>query len=157
MLHLIPGPLHRAGLRLAHAVRQRWWRLRKPELEACAVVPSDGEGRVLLIRLSYGKGAWSFPTGGVGRRETPEHAARRELCEETGCEAASLVLLGVLEDRIHGARHRVHLFAARAAGPPHPDGREEIEARFFPEDSLPQPLTASTRRRLELWRTSKQR
>lgn len=157
MLHLIPAPLHRSGLRLAHAVRKRWWRLRKPKLEACAVVPSDADGRVLLIRLSYGKGAWSFPTGGVGRRETPEQAARRELREETGCEAGSLALLGVLEDRIHGARHRVHLFAALVTGPPCPDGREVIEARFFPAHALPQPLTASTRRRLELWQASQQR
>ena len=157
MLHLIPAPLHRLVLRWGHRLRRRWWRWRKPALAAAAVVASDHEGRVLLVRLSYGSGAWSFPTGGIGRGETPEQTARRELREEAGCEAQALTLLGVLEDELHGGQHRVHVFACRVTGPPQADRREVLEARLFPADALPEPLTMSTRRRLELWRGSQQR
>lgn len=157
MLHLIPAPLHRLILRAAHHARRRWWRWRKPRLNAAATIASDLEGRILLVRLSYGNGGWSFPTGGVGRSETPEQAARRELQEEAGCAASALALLGVLEDELHGASHRVHVYACRTSDLPRPDGREAIDARFFPVHSLPEPLTASTRRRLDLWRQSQQR
>lgn len=157
MLRLIPPPVHRLALRWAHRARKRWWRWRKPSLLAAAIVASDLDGRVLLIRLSYGTGAWSFPTGGVSHGETPETAARRELREETGCEAGPLTLLGVLEDDLHGGEHTVHVFACRVLNAPTADGREVLEARFFPTHSLPEPLTASTRRRLELWRESQQR
>ena len=49
MLHLIPAPLHRAGLRLAHAVRRRWWRLARPRLTGVCVVACDDAGRVLGV------------------------------------------------------------------------------------------------------------
>ena len=157
MLHLIPAPLHRLMLRWGHRLRKRWWRWRKPALVAAAVVASDLQGRVLLVRLSYGSGAWSLPTGGIGRRETPEQAAQRELREEAGYEAGALTLLRVLEDELHGGKHTVHVFACRVTGAAKADGREVLEARFFPSHSLPEPLSASTRRRLELWRSSQQR
>jgi hypothetical protein len=54
MLHLIPAPLHRAGLRLAHVVRRHWWRLAKVKLNGCRIFAFDEAGRVLLIRHSYG-------------------------------------------------------------------------------------------------------
>ena len=79
MLHLIPAPLHRAGLTLAHAVRIRWWQWRKPLLIGCRVLAFDEAERVLLIRHSYGSGRWMLPGGGVDRGEDPLAAALREL------------------------------------------------------------------------------
>ena len=152
MLRLIPVPLHRAGLRAAHALRKRWWRWRKPDLEAVSVLAFDLQGRLLVIRLSYGSGNWTFPTGGVDRGETPEQAARRELEEETGCQAGAMRPLGVDEGVLHGASHRVHVFATVVSGQPVADGREVVETRFFPTHSLPEPLSGATLRRLEMWR-----
>lgn len=152
MLHLIPAPVHRAVLRLAHTLRRLWWKVRRPRLEAVSVVATDLEGRLLLIRLSYGTGTWSFPTGGVERGEAPATAARREFAEETGCTAHGLDLLGVQEGQLHGATNRVHVFAAKVSDHPVADRREVLEARFFPTHSLPEPLSKATRQRLELWR-----
>ena len=151
MLRLIPAPLHRAGYRLAHAVRTRWWRLACPQLTGVAMVASDIEGRLLLVRLSYGGDAWSFPAGAVRRGEDPEQAARRELREETGCEANAVRALGVLDGTLAGAPNRVHVFATRIADIPRCDKREVIEARLFPPHSLPEPLGPATCEQLALW------
>ncbi len=124
----------------------------KPQLRGCVVIASDIEHRVLLVRLSYGAAAWSFPAGGIRRGEEPEHAARRELLEETGCEAHAMTLLGVQEETSFGAPNRVHVFATRICDVPAPDRREVLEARLFPPHSLPEPLSPRTRKRLELWR-----
>ncbi|RXZ65265.1 NUDIX hydrolase [Pelagerythrobacter rhizovicinus] len=152
MLRLIPASLHRRAYRLAHTVRAHWRRIVKPQLSGCAVIATDIEGRLLLVRLSYGSEAWSLPTGGVRRGEDPERAARRELLEETGCEAHAMKLLGVQEETSFGAPNRVHVFATRVSDTPRPDMREIIEARLFPPHSLPEPLGERTRRRLTLWR-----
>ena len=85
-------------------------------------------------------------------------AARRELMEETGCVAHALTLLGVQDSVLHGAANRVHVYSAKTSGQPIADMREVIDARFFPMHSLPEPLTWTTRKRLELWGgSSKQR
>ncbi|MXO91877.1 NUDIX domain-containing protein [Pontixanthobacter aquaemixtae] len=153
MLRLIPAPLHRLLYKTADFLRSLWWQIARPQIEGAAVVATDAQGRLLLIRLSYGSGGWNIPTGGVNRAEEPVDAARRELREETGCEAETIVPLGVQHTIIHGARNRVHVFAAKVSGPPAADMREVIEARMFAMDSLPEPLTKTTQRRLDLYRS----
>ncbi|MDN3646390.1 NUDIX domain-containing protein [Pontixanthobacter aestiaquae] len=156
MLRLIPAPLHRLLYQQAHRLRSLWWRLTKPAVEGAAVIATDLNDQLLLIRMSYGSGGWSVPTGGVKIGEDPANAARRELLEETGCEAHSLTLLGIQRETLHGADNVVHVFAAKVSGHPQADMREIIEARFFPMHSLPEPLTATTRRRLELLKAASQ-
>ena len=156
MLRLIPAGPHRLAYRLAHAVRIRYWQATGARLNGVAVVATELNDQLLLIRLSYGSGGWNLPTGGLKRGEDIEVAARRELEEETGCKANSLALIGVQDDILHGAQNTVHVFKARVSGQPKGDMREVIEARFFPMHSLPEPLTKSTRRRLELYREHSQ-
>ncbi|GAA4642998.1 NUDIX domain-containing protein [Pontixanthobacter gangjinensis] len=154
MLHLIPAPLHRVLYRVADRLRSYWWRVAKLPLQGAAVIATDLQDQLLLVRLSYGSGGWNLPTGGIGRGEDPADAARRELLEETGCEAHSLTLLGVQEDILHGTENRVYVYTAKTSGQPAADMREVIDARFFPMHSLPEPLTKTTRRRLALLRES---
>ncbi|WP_271438195.1 NUDIX domain-containing protein [Pontixanthobacter luteolus] len=151
MLRLIPPAMHRLLYRAADRGRTAWWRLTKPALQGVAVIATDLQGQLLLLRLSYGSGGWNVPTGGVGKNEQPDVAARRELQEETGCDAHSLKLIGIQEDVLFGAENTVHVFAAKVSGMPRADMREVIDARFFPMHSLPEPLTKTTRRRLALW------
>ena len=148
MLRLIPAPLHRALYKMAHHARLAYWRIAKPQLEACWVIGRDIEGRLLLLRLSYGGGEWELPGGGVSKGETPEEAARRELFEEAGCEALALKKVGVIEDTVVGAPSKNHVFTATIEDHPVADGREVIEARFFPTHSLPAPLSTKTQQRL---------
>jgi 8-oxo-dGTP pyrophosphatase MutT (NUDIX family) len=46
-------------------------------------VPLTGEGKVILVRLTYAPG-WRVPGGGGKRGEAPEQAMLRELREEIG-------------------------------------------------------------------------
>ena len=137
MLHLIPAPLHRAALNLAHEVRKLWWRARKPLVAGVIVIARDAEGRVLLVRHSYGSQLWTLPGGGLRKGEDPAVAAGREFFEELGCATGPLRLLGLHESTLHGAPCRMHVFAGEIAGVPTPDGREIAEARFFAVDALP--------------------
>lgn len=157
MLHLIPAPLHRALLPLAHRIRRRWRAWRKVPLAGCSVIVTRTDRAVLLVRHSYGSGDWSLPGGGLGRGEAPEAGARRELAEELGLIADRMHAVATLEETISGSPHTAHLFHCISDDPPRIDAREIVEARFFAFDSLPQPLSSITRRRLDLWRSSQQR
>lgn len=64
---------------------------------ASAVVPVDGEGRVLLVRqYRWATGGYllEVPAGKLDRGEPPEECARREVEEETGRRAGTLRPLG---------------------------------------------------------------
>jgi 8-oxo-dGTP pyrophosphatase MutT (NUDIX family) len=154
MLHLIPAPLHRTALRLAHALRKRWWRIRKPRLRGCRVLAFDGAGRLLLVRHAYGSGRWMAPGGGLGRQESPVAGAQRELREETGCtllDAFELILSG---EPLQGATNVVHIVAGRTVDAPRADGREVIETRFFGTDTWPDDMPQLLRAMLPGWITA---
>jgi 8-oxo-dGTP pyrophosphatase MutT (NUDIX family) len=151
MLHLIPAPVHRSALRLAHALRKRWWRIRKPRLSGCRVLALDGEGRVLLVRHAYGSGKWMAPGGGLSRREAPLAGALRELREETGCKLEDAFELTLSEEPLQGATNAVHVVAGWTRDVPYVDGREVIEARFYPSDALPDDMPPLLRARLPEW------
>lgn len=151
MLHLIPAPLHRSALRFAHALRKRWWRLRRPRLSGCRVLALDGDGRVLLVRHAYGSGKWMPPGGGLGRGEDPVAGALRELREEVGCALVDPVRVAVAEERLQGAVNIVHVVAGRTLDSPVADGREIVEAAFFAIDGLPQDMPPLLRGELPAW------
>ena len=139
MLHLIPTSLHRVAYRVAHGLRKRWWRLRKPRLIGCRMLVFDDQDRVLLVRHSYGSGQWMPPGGGVGKGEKPLIAAGRELFEETGCILLGAHEFALVEEPLHGAINQVHVVVGRTLNQPVPDGREVIEAGFF--GTLPPEMT----------------
>lgn len=151
MLHLIPAPLHRGALRLAHAARLRWWRIRRPLLRGSRVLAFDAGGEVLLVRHSYGSGRWMLPGGGLSRREDPLEGARRECLEETGCALARACRFAVVEEPLSGAVNRVHLVTGVIAAPPRADGREIAEARCFAPGALPADLSPALEASLERW------
>ena len=156
MLHLIlPAPLHRVLLRWAHRARHRWRRLRKQPLAGVSVLVTDLEGRLLLVRHSYGPQAWALPGGGMRKDETPEAAARREVAEEVRCLLKDVKVFDTLEETISGAPHTAYLVTGRTMDRPQPDKREVVEAKFCPLHSLPEPQTALTRLRIASWKARK--
>lgn len=100
-------------------------------------------GEVLLVRLSYDQGQWALPGGNIDPGESPADAVVREVREETGLEAAVEDLYAVywrrdIDGTQFGFRCRV------TGGVLTPDGREILEARYFPLDALPRPISNGT-------------
>lgn len=124
--------VYRTGFPLALA----WWRVRRPRHRGALVAVYVGQ-RLLLLRGSY-RAEWNFPGGGIGRGETPEQAARRELAEETGIVAGSLTPAGDASGLWDFQRDHVHFFELRLDRLPdlRLDGREILEARLVAPDEL---------------------
>ncbi len=51
-----------------------------------AAILVDGAGRILIAERIGNPGAWQFPQGGVGKRETHRLALEREMKEEVGLD-----------------------------------------------------------------------
>jgi 8-oxo-dGTP pyrophosphatase MutT (NUDIX family) len=151
MLRLIPPPLHRLLYRLAYVLRAAWLRMRGGgRVYGSSVIARDARGRLLLVRHSYGSRHWQFPGGGIGRREGPEAAARREFAEELRCSLVELTFLGTIEEPYETAVNVVHVFTGIVDGEPAVDRRELVEARFFARHELPRPLGHKAAKRIEM-------
>ena len=136
-------------LQLAWRLRRGVYRLLRVRTRGAKVMAFNPAGELLLIRNSYGRThLFVLPGGGIGRGETPEAAAARELKEETGLEAGSLRFVSAHANTAEGKRDTVHLFTARVNGAPEADGLELEEARFFPPDALPENVSKATLRRI---------
>ncbi len=151
MLYLIPPRLHRAGLNAAHGLRKLWWRLARPVVHGVRVIALDDDGRVLLVRHSYGSAHWMPPGGGLRRGEDPVAAAMRELREECGCDLAAARLVAVVRENLFGATNVIHVIGGRVRGVPQGDGREVTACGFFAAHALPECLPAQLRDPLPGW------
>jgi 8-oxo-dGTP diphosphatase len=120
----------RIAFRLGFPLALLWWRLRRPRHEGALVAVHVGAA-LLLVRSSY-RIACNFPGGSVRHGEAPEAAARRELAEEIGLAAHSMLPRGVARGIWDGRRDRVHIFELRLDRLPELqlDNREIIAARL---------------------------
>ena len=110
--------------------------LREPINGANAIV-LDGEGKILMVRHSYGKKQWALPGGGIERGEAPSHGAQEETEEETGIiiDAGELRLIAYFVQRPKGI---VFLFeATRFSGNLITEPNDEVlESRFMSFDEI---------------------
>ncbi|MGC9357900.1 MAG: NUDIX domain-containing protein, partial [Anaerolineae bacterium] len=97
------------------------------------------EGRVLLIRHTYGvgKGIWSAPGGYARHDERLDEAAVREVYEETGVRAEVLSLVGVRTRYVpEGGAVFVFFRMRPLKGDPRPDGVEVDRAVYFSAEEI---------------------
>jgi len=106
-----------------------------------AILPLHADGRVVLLRQwRPGCRCWllEVPAGTLEPGEEPDHAARRELEEETGYTPEELVKLGVVYPTPGTSTEAMHLYVARGLrrGTPHPEEDEVIRVVEMPFENL---------------------
>lgn len=144
-------------------IHRRAWRHRSVH-----IVVTNAKGEVLLQRRSLMKdtypGYWDISVGGhVGVDEGYEDAARRELKEELGVEAA-LEYVGKISATATTGWEFVEIYACRHEGPFTPPISEISEVRWMAPDAILEraaldrawPLTRSAVHTIRFWRESRQ-
>ena len=123
--------------KIANPLRRMYWFVVRPKTRgAKAVIMYDG--KVLLAKLGYAHKMWTFPGGGVHRRETFEQAAIREAYEEVGVKLTEVRHVGGYNNTHQYKRDRVECFVAEVDSPEFKvDGFEITEAKWFSLDELP--------------------
>ncbi|WP_238448684.1 NAD(+) diphosphatase, partial [Micromonospora sp. 4G55] len=110
--------------------------------------PTGGPDELLLVRHAYGPTElWALVAGFVEAGETLEAAVRREVGEEVGLAVDRVAYFGSQPWAMSGPGTLLTGFTATAADPsaePVVDGRELVEARWFPLDALPAELRRRT-------------
>jgi ADP-ribose pyrophosphatase YjhB (NUDIX family) len=109
-----------------------------------AALLHDKQGRVLLVQQTYHRDpVWLPPGGWVGRRETPQQAAAREVAEEVGLQVTIGRPLAVRCEGGYG--ELAILFEGHLLTAPDLRLSDEIkQAQFFFPDALP-PMDESVR------------
>jgi 8-oxo-dGTP pyrophosphatase MutT (NUDIX family) len=114
-------------------------------LPSVSVLPRDGQGRLLLVRL-IDTGNWATIGGAIEPDESPETAACREAEEEAGVVlrlGSMLAVLGGPEYRVtypngDNTAYVIVVFDATVeAGTPRPDGEETSDVAWFAPGELP--------------------
>ena len=106
-----------------------------PKIAAVVLVSQDDN--LLFVRRDIEPmlGRWSFPSGYVDRGEVVEHAAVREVREETNLQVEITGLVGVYSS--NGNPVVLIAYAAHVTGGELRAGEETQDVRFFPVDALP--------------------
>jgi 8-oxo-dGTP pyrophosphatase MutT (NUDIX family) len=89
-----------------------WFIFRPHTYGAKVVIVRDG--KVLLVKHSYGSRVWCFPGGGKKRWETLEETAIREAKEEVGLTLVGLRFIGSFVSQNEYKHDHVHVFLAHA-------------------------------------------
>ncbi|HEY3636710.1 MAG TPA: NUDIX domain-containing protein [Rhizomicrobium sp.] len=136
--------LHRASLALSIAARA----YRTPVCFGTNAIVEQPDGSVALVRHRYMPGL-SFPGGGVGAGEPPQHSMLRELREEIGAaQVGSVEFFGLYTRKIWWTTNVITVFRVRGAEINFKPSLEISEIVFADPHAPPQDTAPGTRRRL---------
>lgn len=100
--------------------------------------------RELLLIQRRDNGHWCLPGGVAEIGQTFAESALRELWEEAGMRGTVKRLLGVMDGRLWNAQSKVHyvalVFQIECPDLTPKPGVETVDARYFGQHNLPQPL-----------------
>ena len=115
----------------------------RPKVGVGVAVISNGKVLLGKRKGSHGAGCWSFAGGHLEFGETVEECAKREVLEETGLIATSIVLGPWTNDLIEGNKHYVtlYVFVDQFIGELELKEPHKCESwQWFPWKQLPTPL-----------------
>jgi ADP-ribose pyrophosphatase len=109
--------------------------------DASAILPVEGDTCHLIrqYRFAIDRYLYEVPAGTMDLGETPEQTAVRELWEETGLTAATIIPHGFIFTTPGFTTERIHLFEARdctVTDASHTEEDEMIEPAPFSRDEL---------------------
>lgn len=141
-LPALPTPVLRVAYRYGHHLARGYWRIRRPAVFGVKALLRDADGRILLVRHTYGdRDAWGLPGGGRHGDEPAEDTATREVREEVGAEITTWELLGeIYSEALHKRDTVTVLVADWPGGEPHLQDSELAEAAWFALDDVPERL-----------------
>lgn len=121
----------------------------KQDNDSVIILPQTRDGKYIveaLYRHPLGRISFDFPAGSIQQNETPEHAAKRELLEETGYKADNLILLGKFAQSPGWSADYFHLYFVPDVWPDpehmHRDEHEkEMALEFLTYSELTQYIT----------------
>jgi 8-oxo-dGTP pyrophosphatase MutT (NUDIX family) len=110
----------------------------------------DAEGRILLVKHTYGRFNWELP-GGLGEpHESPMETVMREVREETGLDVDVKSLTGCYYEPAEDLLHFVFRCEPAQIGAVPSIGSAEIsEWRYWLTSELPRPISDFTIRRIQ--------
>jgi len=114
-----------------------------------AAVIRDDEGRILLVKQTYGHLNWELPGGNVEVNAEVTAAVVREVQEETGLDVAADRVAGLYDEQDENFLHLV--FACHCVEPGaalRPDLDEVSACAYWPPDAPPRPISGYTIRRI---------
>lgn len=114
-----------------------------------AAVILDAEGRILLVKHSYGKLNWELPGGLSEKDESAEETAKREVKEETGLDVTVGRMTGVYYEPANDMHHFVFHCHNVQSERPEPCSAEILECMFATLDDLPKPMSDFTYQRIK--------
>ena len=123
-----------------------------------AVCLIEWQGKILLIRKNYGDLKWNLPGGGIGRNETPERAAVREVREEVGIRLSGVSEIGSFTGTCYYRKDTLFIFYSAVENPEFQvDGVEIREAEWFEWTALPENLSDDVKRVIQIHRSSREK
>jgi ADP-ribose pyrophosphatase len=133
--------LHHLDIQLPDGKVARNWHLIDYPRQAAGIVPIGDDGRILMIeqyRFTTERRSWETPGGRIEADETPVAAAHRELREETGYTAQTMVFVGAYFPSCGSSNQIFNIFQARGikkAGE-FTDTNEVIGVKWFTIDEI---------------------
>ena len=121
---------------------------RRPRVRVIITTPT---GKVLLVKTWLGRQRWGFPGGGVARSESFEHAAVREVYEETGLRLTEQQLAPRGDEWAkEGVPMHLYFYIATVEEELLPDiakkyQLEIFDRSWFPQDALPDDVSPVVR------------
>lgn len=132
-------------------IRRFYWFIVRPNTRGVKCIV-ENNGKFLMVKLNYAHHKWTFPGGGVKRKETFKDAAIREAKEETGINVKDVMFVGYYKTVWEYKNDTVEIYLGHTDDMDIKIDPVEIEeAKWFDIDKLPEFRSGSVDKALKIY------